>query len=277
MNSTEPRTGYELAAKILAAHPDDAIETMLRCSHGTESDWLEFKAGMTLLPEDIQKGLKPDDLYWKYAESIAAMSNTFGGAFVIGVDNKHNPVPLSSCDPRKVLENGDTDDYIRNEILRRIAPAEPNPQSWTDFKGVSWSIENARLAPVVEPRLVPFHGEKIVVLLVKPTKLGEEFIVVRTLYLFAIPRKTSMPPTSFVNTWRQKASRAGSLRMTFPEDTDGPTPSTTQSIRRQRFLSLFPDIRSIPNGSKPKSRGRSTPRRGSFPFESTILRWTKAQ
>ena len=42
MNDSAPRTGYELAAKILATHPDDAIETMLRCSHGTESDWLEF-------------------------------------------------------------------------------------------------------------------------------------------------------------------------------------------------------------------------------------------
>ena len=49
MSATELRTGYELAAKILATHPDGAIATMLRCRHGTESDWLGFKAGMTQL------------------------------------------------------------------------------------------------------------------------------------------------------------------------------------------------------------------------------------
>ncbi len=179
MNDTEPRTGYELAAKILATHPDDAIETMLRCSHGTESDWLEFKAGMTLLPEDEKKGFKPDDVYWKYAESIAAMANTFGGAFVIGIDNKHNPVPLSCCDPRKVLATGDADDYIRKEIIDRIAPAEPKPQSWTDYKGVTWKIESVRLASLVEPRQVKFRGENVIVLLVKMTEASEEILITR--------------------------------------------------------------------------------------------------
>lgn len=179
MSSTEPRTGYELAAKILATHPDDAIETMLRCSHGTESDWLEFKAGMTLLPEDEAKGFKPDDLYWNYAEAIAAMANTFGGALVIGVNNRHVPVPLSQCDPRGVLKQGDVDDYIRKEILDRIAPEAPKQQSWTDRKGTTWAIENARLSAVVEARQVKFKGETVVVLLVAPKPVHHEFFVVR--------------------------------------------------------------------------------------------------
>lgn len=179
MNISEPRTGYELAAKILATHPDDAIETMLRCSHGTESDWLEFKAGMTLRNEDRDRGESQKDLYWKYAKSIVAMANTYGGAFVIGIDNKHNAVPLSSCDPNGILKEGDTDDYIRIEILDRIAPIAPKPQSWTDSKGVSWTIDAPRLRPLVEAHLVKFRGEDVVVLLVKPTPPHEEILVAR--------------------------------------------------------------------------------------------------
>lgn len=178
MNDTEPRTGYELAKKILDTHRGDAIETMLRCSHGTESDWLEFKAGMTLLPEDEKKGWKPDDLYWTFAKSIVAMVNTSGGAFVIGVDNKHNPVPLSQCDPRHIIENDDVEAYIRKEILDRIAPDGSKPQSWTDSKGVTWSIEE-RLSPFIESRQVNFHNETVVVLLVKPCEMGKELLVLR--------------------------------------------------------------------------------------------------
>ena len=64
MNENRACSGYDLAAKILEAHPKDAIETMLHYSGGAECDWLEFKAGMTLLPEDEKKGDRLDDLYW---------------------------------------------------------------------------------------------------------------------------------------------------------------------------------------------------------------------
>ena len=180
MKDILPRSGYDLAAKILDTHPDDAIETMLRCGHGTESDWLEFKASMVLLPEDEKKGLKPTDLYWSYAKSIVAMINTYGGAFVIGVDDAHKPVPLSDNDPRHVIENESVDSYIRKEILDRISPLEPKPQTWTDKKGVSWSIERQRIASFVEPRQVTFCTETVVVLLVKPCELGQELFVIRT-------------------------------------------------------------------------------------------------
>lgn len=209
-----PKTGYELAAKILATHPD-AIETMLRCSHGTESDWLEFKAGMTLLPEDEKKGLKPDDLYWNCAKSIVAMINTSGGAFVIGVDNKHNPVPLSQCDPRHVIEKEDVDAYIRKEILDRIAPDGPKPQSWTDCKGVTWSIEE-RLSPFVESRQVVFHDETIVVLLVKPSEMGKELLVLR----------------------KEKGSESDQLPFRKPGDVGG-----VEILSRYAVIKKYPEIR----------------------------------
>lgn len=121
MKDVIARSGYDLAAKILESHPNDAIETMLKYSNGAECDWLEFKAGMTLLPEDVAKGDKPDDLYWDYLLSIVAMANTRGGAFVIGVNDKtHEAVPLSSCDPRHVIEKEGKEAYLRKEVLDRF-------------------------------------------------------------------------------------------------------------------------------------------------------------
>ena len=174
MNNIEPRTGYELAAKILATHPEDAIETMLRCSHGTECDWLEFKAGMTLLPEDEERGLKPDDLYWDYVLSIVAMANTRGGAFVIGVNDKtHEPVALSACDPRKILPKEGKEAYLRKEVLDRI---DATGKQWKTKSGETWSLKGA-LSPFIEGKFVPFKGVEVIILLIQPCELGKEVFV----------------------------------------------------------------------------------------------------
>ncbi|MBP5544018.1 MAG: NACHT domain-containing protein [Kiritimatiellae bacterium] len=173
-SNTPPKSGYDLAAKILETHPQDAIETMLKYSNGAESDWLEFKAGMKLLPEDEKKGDKPDDLYWDYVLSIVAMANTRGGAFVIGVNDKtHKAVPLSSCDPRHVLEEEGTEGYLRKEVLNRIDPRE---RKWTTKDGTIWSLD-ASIAPQLEGRFIPFDGTDVIVLLVKPIESGHELFV----------------------------------------------------------------------------------------------------
>ena len=84
---------------------------------------------MTLLPEDVAKGDKPDDLYWDYLLSIVAMANTRGGAFVIGVNDKtHEAVPLDSCDPRHVIEKEGKEAYLRKEVLDRFDRLE---RKWT--------------------------------------------------------------------------------------------------------------------------------------------------
>lgn len=174
-NATGLESGYERAARILAEHRDrgDAIEAMLEASGGQESDWLEFKAGMALLPKDQKKGNTPEDLYLDYALSVAAMLNTRGGAFVIGVDDKsHNLVPLSTCDPRHVLEKEGWDAYLRKEVLDRIAPSGHTIKS----QGHQWRF-SASLDPYIESRSIPFQGEKVIGLLVQPCLPGGEITV----------------------------------------------------------------------------------------------------
>lgn len=174
MNDTHAQSGFELAAKILETHPDDAIETLLKYSNGAEADWLEFKAGMTLLPDDEKNGYKPDDLYWDYVLSIVAMANTRGGAFVIGVNDKtHKAVPLSTCDPRHILESEGKEGYLRREVLDRI---DRQQRKWTTKDGTIWSL-GASVAPHLECRFVPFDGTDVLVILVKPVASGAELFV----------------------------------------------------------------------------------------------------
>ena len=175
MNAAGTKSGYGLAAKILEEHRDrgDAIEAMLEASGGQESDWLEFKAGMALLPKDQKKGDAPEDLYLDYALSVAAMLNTRGGAFVIGVDDKsHKLVSLSTCDPRHVLEKEGWDAYLRKEVLDRIAPSGRTIKS----QGHQWRF-SASLDPYIESRSIPFQGEKVIGLLVQPCLPGGEITV----------------------------------------------------------------------------------------------------
>ena len=47
----EKMSGYELARRVLD-HPSGGVEELLKLSGNGESDWLELKAGMCLLPED---------------------------------------------------------------------------------------------------------------------------------------------------------------------------------------------------------------------------------
>lgn len=175
MKDVLPRSGYELAAKILESHPDDAIETMLKYSNGAECDWLEFKAGMTLLPENVEKGDKLDDLYWDYLLSIVAMANTRGGAFVIGVkDRTHEAVPLDSCDPRHVIAKEGKEAYLRKEVLDRLDRPE---RKWTTKDRVVWSLSTS-IVPFLDKRIMTYRGTDVIVLLVSPRKIGEELFVI---------------------------------------------------------------------------------------------------
>lgn len=176
MSNAIPRSGYDLAAKILETHPDDAIETMLKYSNGAECDWLEFKAGMTLRPEDVEKENRPDDLYWDYVLSIVAMANTRGGAFVIGVrDSDHEPVPLESCDPRHIIQQRGKEAYLREEIVDKFDRPD---RKWTTKDGTVWGLPTS-IVPFIDARIIPYRESEAVVILVSPDKPGEELFVSR--------------------------------------------------------------------------------------------------
>ena len=158
-------SGYDLVCKVLREKPEDPIGYLLSCAHDNECDFLEFKAGMELKPENAKPGETQDDLYWDYAQAVIALVNTKGGAFVVGVDDdSHKAVGLETNDPRHVIEKRGLEAYVREEVDARLNPPD---LKWRAKGGVSWRLRKT-LAPYLDSRIVSFDGKDVVLVLVKP-------------------------------------------------------------------------------------------------------------
>lgn len=162
----EKMSGYELARRVLE-HPSGGIDALLDLSGNNESDWLELKAGMCLLPEDENKGYKPDDLYWNIAAAVLEIMNTFGGVLIIGIEDKtHKVVPLCENDPRHVIEQRGFEAYRRQEIFERIWHPD---KAWKSPKRNNiWRIMDVVPENLLELRGVQYQGEEIAVILIRP-------------------------------------------------------------------------------------------------------------
>ena len=170
MPSPEKISGYQLAEHLLA---EGGMEALLRYAGNAETDWLELKAGMCLLPEDKKKGETEKDLYWNIAKEVIALMNTSGGALVIGIHDKTlNLVPLEENDPRHILAEKGIDGYVREFVRSNVWPSS---LSWT-YRGKTWELADKQ----VPTDLISYHhalysgpdgrtGE-VVVLLVKPSE-----------------------------------------------------------------------------------------------------------
>ena len=164
MNASHAINGYELVAEVIQRFPNDAVERLLSFSGNDESYWLEFKAGMQLLPADASIGIKPEDLYWKIAVAVISIMNTCGGAVFIGIDDKtHNAVDLGTNDSRHVIEREGLEAYRRKEIYERINPAGG---TWKTSKG-TWKLFE-KLPDNIEIRGLKYQGKDIAVILIKP-------------------------------------------------------------------------------------------------------------
>ena len=168
MPSPEKISGYQLAEHLLA---EGGVEALIRYAGNAETDWLELKAGMCLLPEDKKKGETENDLYWNIAKEVIALMNTSGGALVIGVHDKTlNLVPLENNDPRHMIAAKGIDGYIREVVRLSIWPST---LSWS-YYGKSWELTDkqfpADLISYHHPRYTgpDGHSGEVVVLLIKP-------------------------------------------------------------------------------------------------------------
>jgi hypothetical protein len=130
-----------------------------------ECEWLELKASVALSPEDQKKGDKPEDLYWSIANAVIGIMNTYGGAVIIGIDDKnHKVVPLKAHDPRHVIQTEGLEAYLRKEIYDRI---------WSSNNG-NWGTKNVfhttnPLPPLIDVEKAVYQGEYVAVILVKPS------------------------------------------------------------------------------------------------------------
>lgn len=177
MSGRRPLNGYDFANTVIThceSH-ENVVETLLKYSKGSESDWFEFKAGMILRPETATNGETQADLYWNIAHELIAMMNSTGGVLIIGIsdDPDHHVVPLRSNDPRHKLDEGGIENYLRTEIINRIEPTTNH--KWTTKNQCTWTIDDEVPVSII-PKIITYQNEKIVALLVPPSP--EELVFV---------------------------------------------------------------------------------------------------
>ena len=169
MPSPEKISGYQLAEHLLS---EGGVEALIRYAGNAETDWLELKAGMCLLPEDRKKGETEKDLYWNIAKEVIALMNTSGGALVIGIHDKTlNLVPLEDNDPRHIIAVKGIEGYIREVVRSKVWPSS---LTW-NYRGKIWELSDKQLpTDLISYHHAPYSGPdgqngEVVVLLVKPS------------------------------------------------------------------------------------------------------------
>ena len=170
MPSPEKISGYQLAEHLLC---EGGVEALIRYARKSETDWLELKAGMCLLPEHKKQGKTEKDLYWNIAKEVIALMNTSGGALVIGVkDETLNLVSLEDNDPRHIIAEKSIDCYIRDFVRANVWPSN---LMWSDY-GKPWELTDkqfpADLISYHHPSYTGPDGRsgEVVVLLIKPVE-----------------------------------------------------------------------------------------------------------
>lgn len=170
-------SGYDFANTVIThcERRGNVVETLLKYSKGSESDWFEFKAGMILRPETATPGETQADLYWNIAHELIAMMNSTGGILVIGISNDpdHHVVPLHLNDPRHKLDEGGIENYLRTEIISRIEPTKNH--KWSTKNQCTWTIDDEVPVSII-PKIITYQKEQIVALLVPPSP--EELVFV---------------------------------------------------------------------------------------------------
>ena len=167
---SEMISGYQLAEHLLS---EGGVGALIRYAGNSETDWLELKAGMSLLPEDRKKGETDKDLYWNIAKEVVALMNTSGGALVIGIHDKTlEVVPLENNDPGHVLAEKGIDGYVREFVRAKVWP---NSLSWS-YRGKICELADKQLpTDLISYHHAPYSGpdgrsSEVVVLLVKPSE-----------------------------------------------------------------------------------------------------------
>lgn len=158
--------GYELCKRILS-HPKGGVQELLNITGYTECEWLELKASVQLLPEDEKNGDKTEDLYWSIANAIISMMNSYGGAVIIGIDDKsHNRVPLENNDRSGFFKKGGIETYLRCAIYDKIwVAANDGKKNW----GTKSKFHSKGPLPnIVHIESYQYQGGQVAVILVEP-------------------------------------------------------------------------------------------------------------
>lgn len=164
----------ELVERVLA-HPRGSVEALFHLAGGEETEWLEFKAGLGPPPgKPMDKGENLDDYRWHVAKAVIALANTRGGAVILGINPQGKAIGLASSDPDNVYDRKGREEFIRHLVDSAIRPKE----GWKTGKEGHCQIDQMSLQSLLTPKMGIFHGENVVVLLVRPVPEGHNLLKV---------------------------------------------------------------------------------------------------
>ena len=122
----------------------------------------------------MDKGENLDDYRWHVAKAVIALANTRGGAVILGINPQGKAIGLASSDPDNVYDRKGREEFIRHLVDSAIRPKE----GWKTGKEGHCQIDQMFLQSLLTPKMGIFHGENVVVLLVRPVPGGHSLLEV---------------------------------------------------------------------------------------------------
>ena len=150
---------------------DSRLEPLIELAGGQETEWLEFKAAMPTSGD----GLNAQDYAWHVVKALVALTNTGGGAVLLGVDDAGTAVGLEPSDPKNFLDGG-FDSFARNVIRARIT----DRREWKGANAHHRLGQGERLIDV-RIRRGSHQGKTVAVLVVGPRAAGGDLLLVERL------------------------------------------------------------------------------------------------
>ncbi|WP_072054921.1 RNA-binding domain-containing protein [Aliivibrio fischeri] len=154
---------YEFIKKVLV-NTDNQLEPLLKATKYEETEWLEFKANI----EPIEKSkVESKQLAWNIFKAIVSLSNSVGGAVILGLTDSGQPVDILKS------YGLDKDKYARAVLDKILSPAN---ETWSDYDKKKQQIkyqlcsqEDLNTAIKFELKWAYIDEKPLLVVLVEPT------------------------------------------------------------------------------------------------------------
>lgn len=176
------KNGYDLCLNVLLSSDSD-VSSLVKLSKGIESDWLEFKASIRPIDQDLNK-YDIKEYFLHTVKAIVALANSSGGAVLLGVNNEGSPVGVRYSVENQELYNWDNfyREDLRKAIFRKswvinknfkicrksTDDKHENLMTNTEKRNIIIVSLSHSLEDIVDIRKGKFNNEDVAVILVKP-------------------------------------------------------------------------------------------------------------
>lgn len=148
--------GFEFANEALAIKEYE-LDSIIELSHGSEVDWLEFKAAIKAQNSEEATKYNEADYIFNLVKALVSMANGAGGLVILGINDDGNAVGVESSG-----FDGDKDKFTRHisdKVLLR--------DGWRTMKGhYRWKVTSDQLA--FNPQWVKHQGYDVLAFNVTP-------------------------------------------------------------------------------------------------------------